>query len=119
MKELQEYVNRIAEELKRLYEADLTDEEREQAEENGEAYDLYSYFSDVLDVEYTVNYCGEYIGARIAVALGGPNIYIDTREKEVKGYWGTDRATAWLPYEIADEIDNIFSELYACVKEAC
>ena len=116
--ELQKYVDGIAADLRRLYEADPTDEEREAAEENGEDCDLYSYFSDVLDIEYTISSRGDYLGARISVALGGPNIYIDTREGEVKGYWGTDRAERWIPSEICEEIDSIMEEYYGMVRGA-
>lgn len=114
--ELREMCNRYREELERLYNADYTDEERERMEEDGEAYDLYSYFDDVLDIEYTISARGDFLGCRIAVALGGPNIYIDTRAGEIRGYWGTDRAEIWLPSEICNEIDAIFEELYECVK---
>lgn len=116
--DLQKYVDGIAADLRKLYEADPTDEEREAAEENGDACDLYSYFDDVLDIEYTISSRGDYIGARIAVALGGPNIYIDTREGYVKGYWGTDRADAWIPSEICEEIDSIMEEYYDMVRGA-
>ena len=116
--DLQKYVDGIAADLRRLYEADPTDEEREAAEENGDACDLYSYFNDVLDIEYTISSRGDYLGARIAVTLGGPNVYIDTREGEVKGYWGTDRANAWIPSEICDEINNIMEEYYNMVRGA-
>ena len=116
--DLQKYVDGIAADLRRLYEADPTDEEREAAEENGEDCDLYSYFSDVLDIEYTISSRGDYLGARIAVALGGPNIYIDTREGYVKGYWGTDRAERWIPSEICEEIDGIMEEYYDMVRGA-
>ena len=116
--ELQKYVDGIAADLRKLYEADPTDEEREAAEENGDACDLYSYFSDVLDIEYTISSRGDYLGARIAVAFGGPNIYIDTREGYVKGYWGTDRAERWIPSEICEEIDSIMEEYYDMVRGA-
>lgn len=114
--ELKEYVDSIRDELKKLYESDYTDEEREQMEENGEAYDLFSYFNDVLDIEYTISGSGDYLGARIYVTLGGPNIWIDTREGYVKGAWGCDREQSWIPSEIVEEIDSIFSEYYACLR---
>ena len=49
------------------------------------------------------------MGCRLAVALGGPNVYVNTREGEVQGYWGSDRASAWLPSEICEEINAIFT----------
>lgn len=110
MTELHEYVDRIASEIKRIYEADWTDEERERMEEEGEACNLYDYFADALDVEYTVDRDLRYLGARIAVTLGGPNVYVNTRTGDVEGFWGCDRASAWIPREICDEIDAIFEE---------
>lgn len=61
MKELENMVTSIRDELNRLYETDYTDEERDEMEENGEAYDLYSYFSDALDRLDTVRrICARY-----------------------------------------------------------
>ena len=116
--DLRKYVDNIADDLRKLYEHEPTDEEREAAEENGDACDLYTYFQDVLDIEYTISSRGDYLGARIAVALGGPNIYIDTREGYVKGYWGTDREEAWIPSEICEEINGIMEEYYDMVRGA-
>ena len=116
MNELQNYVDNIAAALRKLYEHEPTDEERERAEETGEACDLYTYFNDVLDIEYTISGRGDYLGTRIAVTLGGPNIYINTRHGEVEGFWGSDRAEAWIPSEICEEIDDIFSEYYEATR---
>ena len=114
--DLKKYVDGIRDDIKKLYEAEYTEDEREQMEEDGEAYDLYSYFSDVLDIEYTINSSFEYVGAKVYITLGGPNVWIDTREGYVKGAWGCDREEAWIPSEIAEEIDNIFCEYYACFR---
>lgn len=113
MNELKKYVDGIRDELKNLYELDLTEEEREEREENGEPCGLYDYFADALDIEYTVSSRGEYLGAKIYVTLGGPNVWIDTREGYVKGAWGTDREESWIPSEICEEIDEIFREYCA------
>ena len=116
MKELENMVTSIRDELNRLYEANYTDEERDEMEENGEAYDLYSYFSDALDIEYTISGNMDFLGVRIAVTLGGPNIYVDTRRGVVEGYWGTDHWEAWLASEICEEINGIFEELYNAAR---
>lgn len=115
MSDLRSYVNRIADELRFLYDADFPDETRERLERDGEPHDILSYFDDALDVEYTISGRGDFLGARIAVALGGPNVYVDTRRGEVEGYWGADHESAWVPREICDEIDSIFEELYHCL----
>ena len=116
MKELENMVTSIRDELNHLYEADYTDEERDEMEENGEAYDLYSYFADALDIEYTIGANGDFRGARIAVALGGPNIYVDTRRGYVEGVWGCDHRDAFIPSEVCDEINSILEELYDAAR---
>lgn len=113
--ELREYVERIRDEIKSLH--DLTPEEVERREEEGESSSLWDYFADALDVEYTIDSRGEYLGARVYVTLGGPNVWVDTRRGEVGGAWGTDRESVWLPSEICDEIDSIFCEAYECLKQ--
>ena len=48
------------------------------------------YLSDAFDIEYIVNSKREYLGARVLVAFGGPDIWINTRTKTVEGaWWGT------------------------------
>lgn len=114
MKELNAMLDNIREELESLYYADHTDEEREELEANGEAYDLYSYFADVLDFEYTINSSKEYSSVRVWLTLGGPNIWIDTSACEIRGAWGSSRESVYLPGEICAEIDSIFEEYYNC-----
>lgn len=97
MKELENMVNRIRDDLNRLYEADY-------------------YFSDALDIEYTIGASGDFRGARIAVALGGPNIYVDTRRGYVEGFWGADHWESWIPSEVCEEINDIFGELYNAAR---
>lgn len=112
--DLREYVERIRDEIKSLY--DLTPEEVERREEEGESSSLFDYFADALDVEYTIDSRGEYLGARVYVTLGGPNVWVDTRRGEVGGAWGTDRESVWLPSEICDEINSIFCEAYESLR---
>lgn len=114
MNELQATCDSIRRELEALYNADFTDEERERREEDGEPCDLWDYFSDPLDFEYTISSRREYVAVRVYMCLGGPNVYIDTNSGEVVGHWGVDTARTWLPHEICEEIDEIFSELYNC-----
>lgn len=107
--ELRDYLEDIYTELNEIYEGKATNDDGEQAT-------MYDYFDDALDWEYTIDRNGEYIGVRVYVALGGPNVWIDTRRGEIGGAWGADRADQWLPREICDEIDEIFSEYYACAR---
>jgi hypothetical protein len=48
------------------------------------------YLEDMLDYNFRVSRDKQYMSARILVAFGGPNIWIDTGTREVQGYWGSD-----------------------------
>lgn len=113
--ELMEMCKGIRSDLKSLYEANFTGAQRERMEKDGEPTDLYDYFSDVLDCEYTISSTREFLGVKVWVTLGGPNIYIDSRAGEIVGHWGTDEARVYLPSEICDEINCIFDEIYSMV----
>ena len=73
----------------------------------------FDYLEDVCDIEYVVNSRKEYLGARILVAFGGPNIWVDTRTKTVEGYWWGQRAEASYRH---DEIglDDACAQLWEC-----
>lgn len=107
--ELQNYLENIYNELNSIYEGNATNDD-------GEQTTFYDYFEDPLDYEYTIGADGSYLGVRVYVTLGGPNVWIDTRRGEIGGAWGTDRADRWLPREICDEIDEIFSEYYNATR---
>ena len=47
------------------------------------------YLEEALDLEFSSNRQG-YLGTSLLVALGGPNIWIDTRYNRIEGYWGSD-----------------------------
>lgn len=80
------------------------------------ASNLYEYFEDCLDVEYTIDSRGNYLGTCIWVGIGGPNIWIDTRDRAVKLAWGSDRAEWGIYSDTAEAIDEIFEEGYKCLK---
>ena len=105
MSELKEYVDRIADELIAVYDGRAESDD-------GERATFWDYFEDVLDIEYRIDGQLRYKGVSLAVTLGGPNIWVDTWAGEVRGYWGSDRETAWLPREICDEIDAVFEDCY-------
>lgn len=117
MTELQNYCDRIADELSRLYDGlDITEDEREEMEENGEATSLSDYFNDTLDIEYRIGSDMAFRSVRIAVTVGGPNVYVDTGRGTVEGFWGTEHVESWLPSEICEEINNIFEEYFVCAR---
>lgn len=78
----------------------------------GEEFSALDYLQDALDIEYIVNSKGEYLGARVLVAFGGPNIWVDTRRGVVDGAWWGDKASA--PFTDSIGLDDALSELWAC-----
>ena len=75
-------------------------------------YSAFDYLEDALDIEYIVNSRGEYLGARVLVAFGGPNIWVNTRTQTVEGTWWSDRAEASFTDNIG--LDDALAELWAC-----
>jgi len=55
--------------------------------EVGDIVTGWDYIKDVLDIEYTINSDRTFKGARVLIAFGGPNIWINTLTEEVEGYW--------------------------------
>lgn len=72
----------------------------------------YEYLSDVLDIEYVVTGSKEYLGARVLVAFGGPNIWINTRTNQVEGYWGGDSCIRHFNDNLG--IDDVLREMWQC-----
>ena len=85
-------------------------------DEDQTLYDIgaYEYLHDVLDIEYVVNSQHEYLGARVLVAFGGPNIWINTRTNEVQGYWGGDSCIRHFDDNLG--IDDVLREFWECTK---
>lgn len=103
-KQFQQTVNSIADTL----EAIKDDGFYEVEDENDE--DGRWYFEDTYNIDYIWRLGYGLIGVRIMVACGGPNIWVDTFEKTVHGYWGGDEAIAYLTIDCCDKIDDIFCD---------
>ncbi len=73
----------------------------------------FDYLQDVLDIEYIVASDRKtYLGARVLVAFGGPNIWINTRTKTVEGHWWQDSHTEAYTDNIG--LDEALEELFNC-----
>jgi len=70
------------------------------------------YLSDALDIEYIVNGKGEYLGARVLVAFGGPNIWINTRTNQIEGSWWNEIST--VTYQDNLGINEVLEEFWNC-----
>ena len=73
----------------------------------------FDYLNDALDIQYIVTGQGGYIGARVLVAYGGPNIWVNTHTGIVEGYWGSDSATANFRNDPMD-VDGACRESWEC-----
>lgn len=80
--------------------------------DNEGEFSAFDYLQDALDIEYIVNAKGEYLGARVLVAFGGPNIWINTRTKTIEGYWWSDKAFASFDDNLG--LDEALEELWNC-----
>ena len=109
-KQLVKSCDDIADTLENIYEDGFV------IENEGDEYDVQYYFDDdIYNLDYVWRRGYGLIGMRIMVACGGPNIWIDTMEGAVCGYWGTDVYKAYLTTACVDAINDYFAE-YA--KEA-
>ena len=84
----------------------------------GDVYpvDILEWLGDnVYDVEYTIGCDKEYRSVRVMIACGGPNIYLNTRTKDVELYWWSESARYPMSSDVVDYIDSVFEELFACM----
>lgn len=75
-------------------------------------FSAFDYLQDALDIEYIVTSKGEYLGARVLVAFGGPTIWIDTRRSIVEGAWWGDSAMASFNDSLG--LNDALEELWNC-----
>jgi hypothetical protein len=77
---------------------------------------MKDYFDDALDHDIAIDRYGEFKDIRFTVGCGGPNIYVDTCEGAVLGYWGRDTARTNLSTDTVRKISDFGEELYDLVK---
>ena len=65
----------------------------------------------VLDIEWITFNDHKYKAARLLVAFGGPNVWVNTQTEMIEGYWGADE----ISWHFKDNIglDNHLSEMHA------
>lgn len=83
-------------------------------EDTGEELTAYDWLEDVLDIEYRVGSDGKYRSALVMIGWGGPNVYVDTKRSEVLVYWYSPEASAELPQEFIDGLDEALQEMMSC-----
>jgi len=74
--------------------------------------DAHKWMEGVYDIEWITHQDHSYKAARLLVAGGGPNIWVNLQTGTVDGYWGTDK----VQWGFIDEIglDDYLEELHAC-----
>lgn len=97
----EEYVKTIADELEQKGAAVFFGDEGE---------------NDIYDIEYSADAQLNFLGARAAIAIGGPNVYVDSRAGIVDLYWGTEEARAFLSDDCKSDVDTYFREIYQMLR---
>lgn len=101
-KQFQNTVDRIADTLEIIKDNDFYEFEDEN-DENGRWY-----FEDIYNTDYIWRLGYGLMGVRVMIACGGPNIWVDTFEQTVHGYWGGNEAIAYLTGDCCEKIENSF-----------
>jgi hypothetical protein len=84
-------------------------------DDGGEAIELqtaHEWMEDVYDIQWITNQDHKYQGARLLVAGGGPNIWVNMNTHEVEGYWWGDHCK--VPFVDNLQLDEYLEELHAC-----
>jgi hypothetical protein len=112
--QLQELCNNIAQDITdgmTYQEAELDHEAN--GCEPGDPISAFDWLENALDIQYIVTGSGEYLGALVLVAFGCPNIWVNTQEQSVKGYWWSDYAEARIDGDSLG-LDDALAELWEC-----
>ena len=70
----------------------------------------HDWMEGTYDIRYLVDREKRYMAAEILVAGGGPTIWVDLWDKEVKGYWGRDRVNIMFTDNLG--LDDYCEEMY-------
>ena len=74
---------------------------------------LASRFMDhIYNIEWITHQDKSYKAARLLVAGGGPNIWVNLQTNTVDGYWGSDKVSHGFVDNIG--LDDYCEEMYGC-----
>ena len=73
--------------------------------------DSYEWLKDVYDREWITYNDESYKAARLMVAGGGPNIWVNLQDMTVDGYWASDKCSWGFVDNIG--LDDYCEEMYA------
>ena len=111
--DFKKHLESIAEDIKNGFKVE-SPEDYEGEYEEGDTLSGFDYLADMLDIEYIISSDKQYKGARVLVAFGGPNIWINTQTEEVEGYWwGMSQKVPY--FGDAMDLDATLEEFYNCL----
>ena len=73
---------------------------------------MQDFMNHVYNIEWITHNDHSYKAARLLVAGGGPNIWVNLQDMNVEGYWGSDRVIE--PFIDNIGLDDYLEELHAC-----
>ena len=79
---------------------------------DGEIGGASNFMEGVYDIEWITHPDHRYKGARLLVAGGGPNIWVNLVDGTVDGYWGFDKVKHGFIDNIG--LDDYLEELHGC-----
>ena len=103
------------EQLRRMCK-DITDDisnpkiSKDDGKEAIELQTAHEWMEGVYDIEWITHQDHSYKAARLLVAGGGPNIWVNTQTGTVDGYWGSDKVTWGFVDNIG--LDEYLEEIY-------
>ena len=74
--------------------------------------DVHEWINDVYDIEWITFNDHSYKAARLLVAGGGPNIWVNLQTSTVDGYWWGDHCKIQFTDNLG--LDEYLEELHAC-----
>ena len=81
-------------------------------DENNTMKQLEAFMEGVYDIEWITHQDHTYKAARLLVAGGGPNIWVNLQTNTVDGYWGCDKVEHGFIDNIG--LDDYLEELHGC-----
>ena len=90
----------------------ISDKLKKEDRETIEVCPASDFMEGVYDIEWITYNDKSYKAARLLVAGGGPNIWVNLQTNTVDGYWGCDKVTWGFVDNIG--LDDYLEELHAC-----
>jgi len=83
----------------------------EEITDGGQIGGAYDWMEGVYDIEWITHRDHSYKAARLLVAGGGPNIWVNLLSNTVDGYWASDKCTWGFVDNIG--LDDYLEELHS------